>query len=713
MKIKKMTAAFGKLDHAVLTPGPGLTLIQAPNEGGKSTWNAFLRAMLYGFPARDRDKAGHLAEKNRYQPWSGAAMEGTLEVEWQGRDVTIVRGPRGGTPWGEFRACYTATQEPVPGMTGDNCGELLLGVSRAVFERTAFLIQDSGGLTPSAELEKRVAALASTGDEVISFTQVEHRLKDWSNRRRANSRAGLIPRLEEELDQVVRQRTELEVLRRQTQEARHRREVRAADCARLEAQLRSLASDRRAQAEADRDAAQLCCEQLEQVLAHTPEAGVLREAQGQINQLNHMRAEEAALRRELPGLRTLVEETRRVAQSIPAFREQNSGKDDSRDGAPPPGKPLILILLGLVLGGLAGWLLTSPVWLGPVLGAAVGCLLSVLADWGRKYLHQRDSHSETDGADGTDSPGADCGRLISAARAQEEKLNASEARCTELNRRQEEITAQLLDLIRPFAPEVKTPVGMAAALARALKQEEALRLARIRLDGAQQLLDALPSAGDAIPSMESEGEADSLPAQLFQARQALALARDEAAQLAGQLQVQGDPDELASREDALREELTRRKQEYEALALALDSLREADSQLRERFSPVLNRRAGEYLSALTGGAYEAAALTRTFQALARETGQHIHRPDLSLSEGTAQQLYLALRLALCDLVLSEQESCPIVLDDALDAFDDQRAALALDCLLDVARRRQVLLFTCHSREAALLRGRPVTLLQLG
>ena len=43
MKIKSMTATFGKLNSARLTPGPGLTLIHAPNEGGKSTWCAFWR----------------------------------------------------------------------------------------------------------------------------------------------------------------------------------------------------------------------------------------------------------------------------------------------------------------------------------------------------------------------------------------------------------------------------------------------------------------------------------------------------------------------------------------------------------------------------------------------------------------------------------------------------------------------------------------------
>ena len=43
MKIRSMTATFGKLENARLEPGPGLSLIHAPNEGGKSTWAAFWR----------------------------------------------------------------------------------------------------------------------------------------------------------------------------------------------------------------------------------------------------------------------------------------------------------------------------------------------------------------------------------------------------------------------------------------------------------------------------------------------------------------------------------------------------------------------------------------------------------------------------------------------------------------------------------------------
>ena len=65
MILHHLTATFGCLNNATLELNDGLNIIHAPNESGKSTWLAFLRAMLYGLPGRER---GMLADKNRYAP---------------------------------------------------------------------------------------------------------------------------------------------------------------------------------------------------------------------------------------------------------------------------------------------------------------------------------------------------------------------------------------------------------------------------------------------------------------------------------------------------------------------------------------------------------------------------------------------------------------------------------------------------------------------
>ena len=86
----------------------------------------------------------------------------------------------------------------------------------------------------------------------------------------------------------------------------------------------------------------------------------------------------------------------------------------------------------------------------------------------------------------------------------------------------------------------------------------------------------------------------------------------------------------------------------------------------------------------------------------REKGELVTRQLLYLSGGTADQVYLAVRLAICKLALGED--VPIVLDDALANFDDSRCAAALQFLKEAAGNRQILLFTCHSREGEFFAG---------
>ena len=79
------------------------------------------------------------------------------------------------------------------------------------------------------------------------------------------------------------------------------------------------------------------------------------------------------------------------------------------------------------------------------------------------------------------------------------------------------------------------------------------------------------------------------------------------------------------------EELERRRGEQEALTLALDGLAQANGELQARFSPELNRAAGEILSRLTGGKYGQVSLTRQFEALAAQAGGLTPRRALTLS----------------------------------------------------------------------------------
>ena len=146
MTIHKLTASFGKLQNETLRFHEGLNIIYAPNESGKSTWCAFIRAMLYGVDSSERTRAGYLPDKLKYVPWSGAPMEGTMELTADHCDITLTRTTRSkSAPMREFSATYTGTNVPVENMNGANAGELLTGVTKDVFRRSAFIEQGNVG----------------------------------------------------------------------------------------------------------------------------------------------------------------------------------------------------------------------------------------------------------------------------------------------------------------------------------------------------------------------------------------------------------------------------------------------------------------------------------------------------------------------------------------------------------------------------------------
>ena len=118
MHINELTATFGRIENETLALEPGLNVIQAPNETGKSTWTAFLRVMLFGLNTRDRAPT---AEKRRYPPWSGSPMQGRMDISTSGGDISIIRRTaRSNSPMGSFSANYVGTARSI--IKGFSCG---------------------------------------------------------------------------------------------------------------------------------------------------------------------------------------------------------------------------------------------------------------------------------------------------------------------------------------------------------------------------------------------------------------------------------------------------------------------------------------------------------------------------------------------------------------------------------------------------------------
>ena len=227
MVIHKLKATFGCLDGDTLELKDGLNVINAPNESGKSTWCAFIRAMLYGIDSSERAKSGYLPDKTHYAPWTGKPMSGTMELSHGGRDITLTRSTKAANaPMRQFSATYTGTLDAVPGIDASNVGEYLTGASREVFCSSAFIGQGAAAVRGSTELERRIASVVSSGEEEVSAGEADERLRAWQRRRRYNKRGAIpelaneIARSEEQLRRVADTVAERERVGRQLDECR-------------------------------------------------------------------------------------------------------------------------------------------------------------------------------------------------------------------------------------------------------------------------------------------------------------------------------------------------------------------------------------------------------------------------------------------------------------------------------------------------------------
>ena len=725
MKIKTMTATFGKLQGERLTLEPGLNVIAAPNEGGKSTWCAFLKAMFYGIDTRDRDRKGHLADKNRYQPWSGAPMEGEITLEWQGRDITIRRGPRGNVPFGSFSAVYTGTEEPVPGLTADTCGQMLLGVGREVYERSAFIGQSGTLAIRSApELEARIAALVSSGEEDVSYSQVERQLKEWLNRRKVNKSVGRIPQLEEEQAELARSTGELSQLNDQLNQLEGERAQAArkyAFCTRQLALHKAIAQRKldlqytqarndEAQAQAQLNA--LLSEQAR--FGPIPSRDALKRAQGELAFLKALEPEIRQGQEELALALQALERARQAAQDdhFPgmtgeeAVRKGERDSESYRSGMAKKAASRRNFALLQIVGVVAGAALTifGPFrWLGPIAYVLCAAASALVFANGTKAARQAAKILERYGVDDVEEIAALAGNYqqrTAAADQAVQQVRMIQGGLKDRQARLENSRQELFRFVHTFAPEVKELFGVSAALSRALNLGERETLARSKLEGAQRLTQALQAQGGrelteetplSQPTLSLEQAAQKtgrLQVELERLDRALNQAR-------GKQQALGDPAILSARLEQVEEELERRRREYQAISIAMETLQQANAQLQQRFSPQLNRAAGALLRRLTGGKYHALSLDKELEASASGERDVLPHSALYLSKGTVDQIYLAVRLAVCDLCLPD---APLVLDEALAAFDDVRAKRALELLQELSAQRQILLFSCHHRE---------------
>ena len=147
--------------------------------------------------------------------------------------------------------------------------------------------------------------------------------------------------------------------------------------------------------------------------------------------------------------------------------------------------------------------------------------------------------------------------------------------------------------------------------------------------------------------------------------------------------------------DAMRSDV----EQFARLRLAVIVLRTAIEEYRKKNQGPIVERASELFSELTLGSFERIQADTNDQGdrvlVGFRPGETRSVPVHGMSDGTADQLYLAIRLASLEQYLQDHEPIPFIVDDILIKFDDDRAVAALKALARLSEKTQVIYFTHH------------------
>lgn len=702
MRIYKMTATFGKLEHETLTLEPGLNIITAPNEWGKSTWCAFLLAMLYGLDTRVKSTKTALADKERYQPWSGSPMSGRIDLNWNGRDITIERSTKRRVPLGEFRAYETASGLPVEELTAANCGAMLLGVEQTVYRRAGFIRFSDLPVTQDEALRRRLNALVTTGDESGAADRLAAQLKDLRNKCRYN-KSGLLPQAEAQLEQLEQKLTELESLDIQSKKLRERIQEVKSWLKQLYNHQQALAYEKQA-----RDAAQVAqardamvqaeetLNQLETLCASLPPR---METEEKVRELRSFRDQWNAIREEERNAPSQPQkpEMPNPFTGLTAEDARAMAREDAKQLTQLSGGKLPLVFMAVGIVGLlaAGVLVNLTAYAFAALAGAAGLASLLLGVWqytqGRR---QTASIVEKYGTADWKQWTAPIAEFEQAVENYSEELKTYQEVTSDL-----EVRLMVLRKRRDSLCGLQEPEEVLEFWQQAQRQWESCEQARREAALARQHYEALSSMVRPVEKpafqdnlTQNEAETANLLAECAAEQQRL---QNRLGQYQGRMEILGSPQELGLQRKRVADRITRLEETYEALTIALDTLSQARSSLQRRFAPRITQRAQEILSALTGNRYHSLTMGEDFSLQAGAGQEDVLHDAIWRSDGTVDQLYLSLRLAVAEELTPE---APLVLDDALVRFDDDRMAQALKILKEMAKNKQVICFTCQNRE---------------
>lgn len=621
-----------------------------------------------------------------------------MDICWQGKDITIQRSQQGRTPFGAFQAFETETGLPVPQLTATNCGKMLLGIDREVFYRTGFLRLTDLPVTDDGALRDRLNALVTTGDE----SGVENKLTESLNKLRnacRHNKTGKLPEAERQREEILAQIRKIEELNSLRQALLGRQQALSTYLSDLQNHkvhlLYENARQEAALLEKAKASTALLTEEIEALQKEVATQPPAEETRYKLKQLSALQEKWAILQEKTLPTPPQKPDSSPIFAGLSGEEAIRQARSDLKawEMLQKPISPLFWILAALSFALGIALTFVSPVFIAT--GAALGAVFMALHS--RNATAQKADRERLQKPYGETPPEGWLALAESYRHAMdgyEIAQKAYEEARTALEREKAVLSAELGTLTLG-----KSVSECMQLWNDSLRKADDLQQLHRDLTAAQSHENALSSVIKTVSKPETEDALTLSPEETEKAilttQQAIARLTEEGNQYEGQMRLLGEISTYQQRLEGINRRISQLEEYYAALTIALETAQTASQNLQRKFAPGISQEAQRIFQSLTGGRYARLILNQDFTLQTEAEGEASLHGSLWRSDGTVDQLYLALRLAVSKTLSPD---APLVLDDALVRYDDTRLAAAMALLKSESTTKQILLFTCQTRE---------------
>jgi len=754
--IEKITVkSFGMIKDLTLEFSDTLNVIEGENEAGKSTLAAFIKYILYGFDAED-EKGGEIGERVKRLNWDDGTASGSMVVRVKDKRYLLTRSTERTESIG--RPAYKEENSIIDLETGSpafgkvSAGEVFFGVDKELFENTAFVGQIGDSAINRGSVKESIENILFSGNERINNQRAASKVSDkmetllhrtggggaiFDLERRSTEFLEQFKRADEDNKQILAKEAKLHEIRTEREkEIKNEEKLTELDrCYENMTVIRAFDELHEYEKKADEKA-----EEYAAFVSRNTRAGfaptskyltditvfrrgvddsyrALIEAEAEYEKAKNAVGITREIENAISHSDTLGGEEL-VLKSVTGYTKENVKNAVFMSLA------ALAFLASLIIEIIAKGTLALAVFriiFGVLAAASAGCGLYVLSRFlkNKKALCELQDKFSTSGTEDLKNK---LTVIAEARKKRDDMLEAIEnARIAAIGAKEDWTRAKenLSASVALWGGEIPTekPNEFLDKLEEKLRvylDEEArlrgekceleivVRESRRQLAGKSEV-SIRAQVSPLKRKVLSEIDHDGIVEGIKLCRERIAELLVEAEVVENELSVlklrATDPAALYSKmqaNDALIAEL---RLEYDAHKLAYDSIMNASENLREEISPRLGEFSTELMSVMTDKKYSELDVSDGLKvSFLAPTGEK--KSVDFLSGGTRDLTYIAVRMALIDMLYTERP--PMTFDESFAHQDNVRAKSMMKAIAELAKSgSQSFIFTCRQREAAL------------